>query len=303
VSDQQRGSTEEPMAPNAFVDQALGALKASGYRPAAFRDFAAALWCRSQSNAEARPDLRPELRLIALGGLVPALVCGVAMIAEGVNPVAALLVPSLAWLALSGWVWVELGLVRHPTTDAPSPAIGPANVLSLYRGWAAAPLLLIGLTLDHATILPIVLGITAAATDLFDGTVAVRLHHESRLGRLLDPIMDSFLFSAIAFGLSRWGLLPWWVAALVAVRYFSVVIGGIVLLFARGRSISVQHTPWGQRSTMAIALSLALTMASRFVAIPQPVLLGAYVLTVVAMVLALVSIARRAPARPGEAPA
>jgi phosphatidylglycerophosphate synthase len=300
---QRRGSTEEPMAPNAFVDEVLGALKSGGYRARAWRRFAAALWHRSAANVAARPDLGRELWLVALGGLVPAVLVGLAMSAEGVSLALALAVPVAAWLLLCGWVRVELGLVRHPITDSPSPAIGPANVMSLYRGWAAAPLVLLGLSLDHPTVLAIVLGVTAAATDLVDGAVAVRLGQESRLGRLLDPILDSFLFSAIAFALSRWGLLPWWVAVLVAVRYFAVVVGGLVLLLARGRSMSVQHTPWGQRSTASIALALALTMASRFVAIPALVLLAAYLLTVATTVLALVTIARRAPGPGGEAAA
>ena len=291
------------MAPNRFLDDALGTLKAAGYRPRAIGRFWAELWRRSKSNASSRPDLRRELRLVAVIGLVPALVAGAALIAEGVNPAASLLVPSLAWLLLCGWVRLELGLVRHPTTDAPSPAIGPANLLSLYRGWAAAPILLLGLSVDRPTVLAVALGVTAATSDLVDGTVAVRLGHESRLGRLLDPVLDSFLFSAIAFDLSRWGLLPWWVAALVAVRYFAVVIGGIVLLFALGRSLPVQHTPWGQRSTLAIGVSLGLTMASRFVAIPTVVLLAAYVVTVVIMALALLGILRRTPTSAGGAPA
>lgn len=291
------------MAPNPFVDEVLGELKRGAYRPGALGTFAVRLWRKSGANAEARPELRRELLLVTVGGLLPATAAGLAMAAEGVHAVAAVLVCVGAWVLLCGWVRVELGLVRHPTTDAPSPAIGPANVLSLYRGWAAAPLALMGLSLDHATVLAIALGVTAAATDLVDGGLAVRLRQESRLGRLLDPILDSFLFSAIAFALSRWGLLPWWVAALVAIRYFAVVIGGLVLLLARGRSVSVQHTPWGQRSTASITLALAMTMASRFIAIPALLLLAAYALTVVTMVLALVSIARRGPGPAGEAPA
>ena len=291
------------MAPNRFLDDALGELKANAYRPLAIGRFGAALWRRSRSNATNRPDLRRELRLVAIIGLLPALLAGAAMIAEGISPPAAVLAPTLAWLVLCAWVQVELGLVRHPTTDAPSPAIGPANVLSLYRGWAAVPIVVIGVSIDRPTVLAVALGVSAALTDLVDGTIAVRLGQESRLGRLLDPVFDSFLFSAIAFDLSRWGLLPWWVAVLVAVRYFAVVIGGIVLLFVLGRSLPVQHTPWGQRSTLAIAVTLGLTMASRYVAIPPVVLLAAYAVSVVVMVLALVGILRRAPTGAGSAPA
>jgi phosphatidylglycerophosphate synthase len=227
--------------------------------------------------------------------MLPALLAGVAMLAEGVNALPALLAPTVAWLVLCAWVRVELGLVRHPITDEPSPAIGPANVLSLYRGWASVPILVLGLSLRGPTLLAIALGATAAVTDLVDGSIAIRLHQESRLGRLLDPVLDAVLFSAIAFDLSRWGLLPWWLAVLVAVRYFAVVIGGLALMFARGRTLPVRHTPWGQRSTLAIGISLGLTLASRFVAVPALVMLAVYGLTVATMVLALLGIARRVP--------
>jgi cardiolipin synthase len=286
------------MAPNQFLDERLSALRASGYRPNGLIRFGADLWQRSRANAATRPDLRRELRLIRWLGLVPAVLCGVALMEEGVAPAPALLPPVLAWLILCAWVGVELGLVRHPITGTPVSAIGPANVLTLYRGWAAVPILTVGLSLDHATLLAIVLAVSAGLTDLVDGTIAVRLRQESRLGRLLDPVLDSLLFSAVAFDLARFGLLPWWLAALVALRYFSVVLGGIVLLLVLGRSLPIRHTPWGQRSTLAIGLVLALTMSSRFVAIPQAVLLAAYGVTVVTMVLALGGIARRVPTSP-----
>ena len=156
--------------------------------------------------------------VILVGGVVLAMAVGVGMMAEGVAPVPALVAPVGAWVLLCAWVRVELGLVRHPVTGDPSPAIGPANVLSFYRGWASVPIVVIGLARRDPSIAADALGVTAAMTDLVDGTVAVRLGHESRLGRLLDPVLDSFLFSAIAFDLSRWGLLPWWVAALVATQ-------------------------------------------------------------------------------------
>jgi hypothetical protein len=62
-----------------------------------------------------------------------------------------------------------------------------------------------------------------------------------------------------------------------------------------GRSLPVRHTPWGQRSTLAIGLSFGLTLISRFVAIPEPVLLVLYGLTVLTMILALLGIVRRVP--------
>jgi cardiolipin synthase len=290
-----RGATEVAMGANAFLDERLGALRAARFRPAALARFGRDLWRRSGENARDRPDLRRELLLILLGGVALALAAGLGMMAEGVPPVTALVVPVGVWVVLCAWVRVELGLVRHPISGDPSPAIGPANVLSMFRGWAAAPVVVMGVYRTEPSLVAVALGLAAGITDLVDGTVAVRLGQESRLGRLLDPVLDSFLFSAIAFTLSRWGLLPWWMAALVAFRYFVVVLGGIVLLFALGRTLPVRHTPWGQRSTLAIAMSLLATVLSKAVPVPAVVLAVLYVLTVVTVVLALVGIVRQAP--------
>lgn len=283
------------MGANAFLDERLGALRAARFRPAAVGRFGRELWRRSSENARARPELRSELLVILVGGVVLAMAVGVGMMAEGVAPVPALVAPVGAWVLLCAWVRVELGLVRHPVTGDPSPAIGPANVLSLLRGWAAVPIVVLGISRADPSLLAVALGLAAGLTDLVDGTVAVRLGHESRLGRLLDPVLDSFLFSAIAFDLSRWGLLPWWVAALVAFRYFVVVLGGIALLFILGRSLPVRHTPWGQRSTLAIAVSLLVTMLSKAIPVPAVVLAILYAITVITVALALAGIVRQAP--------
>jgi phosphatidylglycerophosphate synthase len=288
------GSTEEAMAPNAFVDDRLRELKAAGYGGAAMVSFGSQLWRSSRASAADRPELRRELAWMRWLGLAASLGVGAASMYAGAPALAALVVPAAWWLLLCAWVGVELGLVRHPISGVPSARIGVANIMTLYRGWAAAPVLVLGLTLAGPTLPWVVLCLLAGFTDLLDGTVAVRCHEESRLGRLLDPVLDAFFFSAAAAGLAHWGLLPPWLAALVALRYFLPVAGGLVLLFIRGRSLPVRHTPWGQRSTLAIAISLFLTWFASLVPIPAAILVGVYVLTLLAMALALLSILRRA---------
>ena len=281
------------MAPNAFIDDRLRELKREGFSRPALANFGTQLWRSSRASAAARPDLRRELRRLRWLGLAASLLVGAGMGAAGVPVVPALVAPAAWWLVLCAWVGVELGLIRHPISGAPTPAIGLANVMTLYRGWAAAPALVLGLALPGPSLLWVVLCILAGLTDLVDGSVAVRLGHESRLGRLLDPVVDAFFFSAAAVGLAHWGLLPAWVAVLVAFRYFLPVVGGLALVFIRGRSLPVAHTPWGQRSTFAITASLFATWLSSLVRLPAALLLGLYGLTVVTMLLALLSILQR----------
>jgi phosphatidylglycerophosphate synthase len=282
------------MAPNVFIDERLRELKQAGYGGGALASFWSQLWRSSRASAAGRPELVRELFWLRWLGLVVSLGVGALMVAAGAPAVPSLVAPPAWWLILCAWVGVELGLVRHPISGAPSPRIGPANILTLYRGWAAAPVLVLGLSLPRPSLPWVGLCLLAGFTDLFDGTIAVRLHQESRLGRLLDPVLDAFFFSAAAAGLAHWGLLPPWLAALVALRYFLPVLGGTALLFIRGRSLPVRHTPWGQRSTLAIAVSLFVTWLSSMLPIPTPLLVGLYGLTLLTMVLALISILRDA---------
>jgi phosphatidylglycerophosphate synthase len=287
------GSTEEAMAPNDFIDDRLRELKGGGFSRRALASFTGQLWRSARTSAASRPGLRRELRLVRWLGLAASLGVGLGLVAAGVPVVPALALPATWWLVLCAWVGVELGLVRHPITGAPSPRIGPANVMTLFRGWAAAPVLVLGLSLPGPSLMWVLLCILAGLTDLLDGTVAVRLNQESRLGRLLDPVVDAFFFSAAAVGLAHWGLLPAWVAALVAFRYFLPVVGGLALVFIRGRSLPVAHTPWGQRSTFAIGAALFVTWMSSLVRVPVGLLLLLYALTLLTMVLALAGILQR----------
>jgi cardiolipin synthase len=226
---------------------------------------------------------------------VLAALAGLLLVLAGLPLAVAMLLPAGAWLALCAWVWVELGLVRHPTTGLPGRAIGAANFLTLYRGWAAVPVLLLGLSQAGPGPLWFAACLTAGLTDLLDGTVAQRLHQESRLGRLLDPVMDACFFSAAALSLAHWGLMPAWLAGLVAVRYFLPVFGGLGLMLARGRTLPVRHTPWGRISTFAISLALTATWVSSLVQVPAPLLLAFYLVALASMVGAVTGIVRQAP--------
>jgi phosphatidylglycerophosphate synthase len=283
---------EGAMAPNPFLDDQLTELRGGRL---ALGGFFSALWRRSSATAASRRDLALELRVIRRVGMVLALAVGVLLRLDGVPVLAGVVLPAATWLLLCGWVWTELGLVRHPLTGEPARHIGPANVMTLYRGWAAVPVLLIASSRSGPSAGWVALCLTAGLTDLLDGTVAIRLGHESRLGRLLDPVLDACFFSAAAFSLARWNLLPGWLAVVVALRYFAPVVGGLVLLFVLGRSLPVRHTPWGQRSTMATSAALLVTWLSSFVGVPRPLLWGLYGVAVLCMVLALGGILRRTP--------
>lgn len=70
----------------------------------------------------------------------------------------------------------------------------------------------------------------AASTDFLDGQIARRTHSVSRLGQLLDPVVDRVLMIAGVVGLLLVNRIPLWIVLLVLVRDLLMLGGGAYLL-------------------------------------------------------------------------
>lgn len=79
----------------------------------------------------------------------------------------------------------------------------------------------------------------AAATDFVDGQVARRTHSVSKLGKLLDPAVDTILMISGVLGAFIIGTLPLWIMVLIFARELFLLIGGAVLLSRFSISVPV----------------------------------------------------------------
>ena len=79
----------------------------------------------------------------------------------------------------------------------------------------------------------------AAATDFVDGQVARRTHSVSKLGKLLDPAVDTILMISGVVGAFLIGALPLWIMVLIFARELFLLIGGGILLTRFGVSVAV----------------------------------------------------------------
>ena len=70
----------------------------------------------------------------------------------------------------------------------------------------------------------------AALTDFVDGQVARRTHAVSKLGKILDPAVDTILMMTGVIGTCILGRCPLWVAVLIIAREVFLLVGGGVLL-------------------------------------------------------------------------
>jgi len=89
------------------------------------------------------------------------------------------------------------------------------SIRSLPVGWVVAPFLVV-----------------VFLTDLFDGLLARALRQQSRLGRIVDAAGDYLLIFTVTILYGVFGLVPWWLVALVLVR-LGLQSGGMIALYHR----------------------------------------------------------------------
>lgn len=85
----------------------------------------------------------------------------------------------------------------------------------------------------------LVLFSVAALTDCLDGQVARRTNQVSKLGKLLDPAVDTVLMFTGVLGVVLVGRLPVWFAVLVFAREIFLLVGGGILLKRFGIQVPV----------------------------------------------------------------
>jgi cardiolipin synthase len=91
------------------------------------------------------------------------------------------------------------------------------NVLSLAR-LAGVPLFLWLVLGPHADGWAVVVLMVGGATDFLDGYLARSRHQISRIGQMLDPIVDRTYIAATLLGLGLREIIPWWLVAVLVAR-------------------------------------------------------------------------------------
>ena len=87
---------------------------------------------------------------------------------------------------------------------------------------------IVGTLIDGRFALALALVAVAGLSDGLDGYLAKRFDWRSRLGGLLDPLADKLLLVSTFVTLSWLGLAPVWLTAVVILRDFVIVSGGLV---------------------------------------------------------------------------
>lgn len=110
----------------------------------------------------------------------------------------------------------------------------------------------------------LVIFVTAAVTDVFDGMIARRFNLRSRLGALLDPAADKtlmvcgYVYYTFADGLRF--AIPGWLTFTVFIRDFLIVFTAY-LMYTRVRITRFPPSAAGKASTVLQAITLAVVVA------------------------------------------
>ena len=171
-----------------------------------------------------------------------------------------------AWLALTVtilWAWfIDWIFVVHTTVVR-----GPDSVIKdrfgLPNGLTTGRLMLtpvVALYLSRpnawgrAALPALLILLIVGMTDVLDGNLARLLHMKTDFGRDMDPMTDIVVTTASALSLGWAGIIPWWLAALVAFRYLGA-LAGFILTSAYRRLVPVGSTIIGKVCTPAVQLT------------------------------------------------
>jgi cardiolipin synthase len=233
-----------------FIEEYLVELKRRRYAPAAFGSYILKCVRRSRQNLYRNPHGARSVVANAVGffAFFLAIALLLALYWDGRFARRFIVVESWAVAASGVWMLAHLSLLRDPA-GIPQGRIGLPNQLSLLRALLVPAMYLF--LVERYYGLALATYALAGASDVLDGFLARRLHLETRLGLVLDPIVDVAYIVSIFTALAHVGWIPSWLHGLVMARYTLLVAGTIALYLARG-SLAIHPTGFGKLSGVII---------------------------------------------------
>jgi len=168
-----------------------------------------------------------------------------------------LIASSVVLLLASFWILTHIGLLHGEPATRPLRRIPFPVLITLVRLVSVPAIVL--LIRDHVWGVVVWVFAASASTDVIDGVLARALHQESPIGSVLDPAVDVAFNSAVFTALALAGALPWWVTALMLVRYGLLVFGTCYLYVFHG-PVRIQPTAFGKLTGLLTSVLLGLLL-------------------------------------------
>jgi len=123
------------------------------------------------------------------------------------------------------------------------------NAISVVR-LLGVPLFLWLILVAEADLWAFVVLVLGGASDWLDGYLARRLNQSSRVGEILDPLIDRLYIAAILLGLAMRGFIPWWLLGILVLR--DVLLLALLPILRRRGRIALPVTYVGKTATFAL---------------------------------------------------
>ncbi|AUM15076.1 CDP-alcohol phosphatidyltransferase family protein [Rhodococcus ruber] len=149
------------------------------------------------------------------------------------------------------------------TTGAPARSdriVTVPNVLSVVR-LAGIPIFLYLVLVRHADGWALAVLMLSGITDWADGKLARLLDQVSRLGAVLDPLVDRLYIVTTLLALVARGIVPWWIAVLLIGR--EMVLAPTLAVYRRRGLPPPEVLYLGKGATFLLMFALPLLLAAQ----------------------------------------
>ena len=236
-----------------FVEEHLRELRAQRYAPRAWLEYVRAVGAHVRGEVFANLGAVRSIWTVALAYFAAAFVAAAVMSMRWDRDLAYHFFGGTAlWIAIAFTsITLYVGLLRDESGYRLS-ALNIPLMLTLLRVTLIPGICLF--LLERHFMMALVTYLVAALSDVFDGFLARRWHQVTRLGTVMDPMIDVVFNLAMLSGLTAAELLPRWVFWVGAARYTILVVGGAWLYIVIG-PVRIRSTSFG-RATGVVMTSL-----------------------------------------------
>jgi cardiolipin synthase len=227
-----------------FVESYLKDLRRRHYSPGGVAEYVGRCARLSLAAAWERPTAMAWVVMAGLGHLVFLFGLSVLLSFLVDRSLAVDYFVASAWWLLGGLTWITLHLrMYRKDHDLPMSGLGLPNFITLGR-LLTIPAFYIFMTRGHH-LLALTAFLLGGISDVADGIVARRLNASSRMGRILDPLVDILFNCGVVLALNRAGILPGWILVLVFIRYGLLMFGATWIYVVKG-PVAIRPTPLGK---------------------------------------------------------
>jgi len=239
-----------------FIEEHLKDLRQQRFAPRAILTYARRVGAHVRAELLANPSAVRAIWTVALVYFLLAFLAAFAMsLAWDRGLAERFFVGTVAWMLVAfGFVTLAVGLLR----DGDGYRLGSLNLplmLTLLR-ISLIPGICLFLEERHFAV-ALATYLVAALSDVLDGSLARRWRQITRLGVVMDPLVDIAFNLAMLWGLTAAGLLAHWVFWVGTTRYAILVVGAAGLYLFVG-PVTIRPTFFGRFTGVVMTSLIAL---------------------------------------------